>query len=161
MLRFNTRGTTSDQGTSEGIFGNAVDEQYDVAAALDLVESVDLPAPWLLGWSFGTDLALMYGVDPGVVGAILLSPPLRYSRPEHLAAWAASGKPLVAIVPEHDDYLQPPAARERFSVVPQAEVVGVDKAKHLWVGFADEVVDEIVRHVNPAAYPLPRDYEEG
>ncbi len=161
VLRFNTRGTTSDQGTSEGIFGNAVDEQYDVAAALDLVESVDLPAPWLLGWSFGTDLALMYGVDPGVVGAILLSPPLRYSRPEHLAAWAASGKPLVAIVPEHDDYLQPPAARERFSVVPQAEVVGVDKAKHLWVGFADEVVDEIVRHVNPAAYPLPRDYEEG
>ncbi len=161
VLRFNTRGTTSAQGTSEGTFGNAVDEQYDVAAALDLVESLDLPSTWLLGWSFGTDLALMYGVDPGVVGAILLSPPLRYSRPEHLAAWAASGKPLVAIVPELDDYLQPPQARERFAVVPQAEVVAVDKAKHLWVGFADEVLDEVVRHVNPAAYPLPRDYDEG
>lgn len=160
VLRFNTRGTSSDHGTSQGSFDNAVAEQYDVAAALDLAEAHDLPAIWLVGWSFGTDLALMYGCDPSVVGALLLSPPLRFSAPEHLQSWASSGKPLVAIVPEHDDYLQPPEARERFAVVPQAEVVGVDRAKHLWVGFADEVLDEVVRHVNPAAYPLPRTYEE-
>ncbi|MCW2599850.1 MAG: hypothetical protein JWM02_1679 [Frankiales bacterium] len=160
VLRFNTRGTTSEQGTSQGAFGNAMDEKYDVAAALDLCESLDLPAIWLVGWSFGTDLALMYGCDPSVVGAILLSPPLRYSRPEHLQVWASSGKPLVAIVPEHDDYLQPPEARQRFAVVPQAEVVGVDRAKHLWVGFADEVLDQVVRHVNPAAYPLAKDYDQ-
>ena len=156
VLRFNTRGTSSERGTSDGAFGNALEEQYDVAAALDLCESLDLPAIWLVGWSFGTDLALMYGCDPSVVGAILLSPPLRFSRPEHLEVWAASGKPLVAIVPEHDDYLQPAEARERFAVVPQAEVIGVDGAKHLWVGFADQVLDEIVRHVNPAAYPLAK-----
>jgi pimeloyl-ACP methyl ester carboxylesterase len=37
---------------------------------------------WLLGWSFGTDLALKYGCDPSVVGAVLISPPLRSpSRP--------------------------------------------------------------------------------
>jgi alpha/beta superfamily hydrolase len=160
VLRFNTRGTTSAQGTSGGAFGQGVAEQYDVAAALDLVESLDLPQIWLVGWSFGTDLALMHGCDPSVVGAVLLSPPLRFSRPEHLAAWAASGKPLVAVVPEHDDYLQPPQARERFAAVPQAEVVGVDRAKHLWVGFADEVLDEVVRHVNPKAYPLPKEYTE-
>jgi alpha/beta superfamily hydrolase len=158
VLRFNTRGTTSAQGTSGGAFGEGVAEQYDVAAALDLVESLDLPQIWLVGWSFGTDLALMHGCDPSVVGAVLLSPPLRFSRPEHLAAWAASGKPLVAVVPEHDDYLQPPQARERFAAVPQAEVVGVDRAKHLWVGMADEVLDEVVRHVNPKAYPLPKEY---
>jgi alpha/beta superfamily hydrolase len=158
VLRFNTRGTTSAQGTSGGAFGEGVAEQYDVAAALDLVESLDLPQIWLVGWSFGTDLALMHGCDPSVVGAVLLSPPLRFSRPEHLAAWAASGKPLVAVVPEHDDYLQPSQARERFAAVPQAEVVGVDRAKHLWVGFADEVLDEVVRHVNPKAYPLPKEY---
>jgi alpha/beta superfamily hydrolase len=161
VLRFNTRGTTSEQGTSEGSFGEGVEEKYDVAAALDLAEALDLPAIWLVGWSFGTDLALMHGCDPSVVGAILLSPPLRFSGPEHLQSWAATGKPLVAIVPEHDDYLQPPAARERFAVVPQAEVVGIDRAKHLWVGFADEVLDEVVRHVNPAAYPLPRTYPAG
>jgi len=158
VLRFNTRGTTSEQGTSQGAFGEGLAEQYDVAAALDLVESLDLPQIWLVGWSFGTDLALMHGCDPSVVGAILLSPPLRFSGPEHLDQWARSGKRLVAVVPEHDDYLQPPEARERFAAVPQAEVVGVDRAKHLWVGMADEVLDEVVRHVNPKAYPLPKEY---
>ena len=158
VLLFNTRGTTSEQGTSQGAFGDGVAEQYDVAAALDLAESLDLPQIWLVGWSFGTDLALMHGCDPSVVGAILLSPPLRFSQPEHLDRWARSGKPLVAVVPEHDDYLQPAEARERFAAVPQAEVVGVDRAKHLWVGMADEVLDEVVRHVNPKAYPLPKEY---
>ncbi|MDX6267960.1 MAG: uncharacterized protein QOD70_2700 [Frankiales bacterium] len=158
VLRFNTRGTTSEQGTSGGAFDDARAEQYDVAAALDLVESLDLPSIWLVGWSFGTDLALMYGADPGVIGAILLSPPLRFSRPEHLQTWAASGKRLVAVVPEFDDYLRPGQARERFAAVPQAEVVAVPNAKHLWVGMADEVLDEIVKRVNPAAYPLPREY---
>ena len=33
VLRFNTRGTWSEQGTSEGEFDNAVGEKYDVAAA--------------------------------------------------------------------------------------------------------------------------------
>lgn len=158
VLRFNTRGTSSPQGTSEGSFGEGIGEQYDVAAALDLVESLDLPAIWLVGWSFGTDLALMYGCDPSVVGAILLSPPLRFSGAEHLSVWAATGKPLVALVPEHDDYLQPPEARERFAAVPQAEVVAMAGAKHLWVGQADAVLDEIVRRVNPAAYPLPKEF---
>jgi hypothetical protein len=32
-----------------------------------------------VGWSFGTDLALMHGLDPTIQGAILLSPPLRYA----------------------------------------------------------------------------------
>ena len=155
VLRFNTRGTTSEAGTSEGVFGDAVAEQYDVAAALDFVESLDLPAIWLVGWSFGTDLALMHGLDPSVVGAILLSPPLRFSGPEHLQAWAHDGKPLTALVPEFDDYLQPREARERFGVIPQAQVIGIDGAKHLWVGDADRVLNEIVRIVNPAAYPLP------
>lgn len=158
VLRFNTRGTTSPHGTSEGAFDDAEGERYDVAAALDFAEHADLPRIWLVGWSFGTDLALMHGCDPAVVGAVLLSPPLRFSRPEHLATWAASGKPVVALVPEHDDYLQPAAALERFAAVPQAEVVAVDGAKHLWVGDADRVLDEVVKRLNPAAYPLPKEY---
>jgi alpha/beta superfamily hydrolase len=160
VLRFNTRGTTSPHGTSEGTFGHAIDEQYDVAAALDLAEAEDLPSIWLLGWSFGTDLTLKYGCDPSVVGGILISPPLRFSEPADLERWAASGKPLVAVVPELDDYLRPPEARKRFSVVPQAEVVDVPGAKHLFVGYTETVLDEVVRHVAPASYPLPRTYEE-
>ena len=72
VLRFNTRGTSSAQGTSEGTFDDAKAEQYDVAAALEYAEFAELPRLWVVGWSFGTDLALMYGHDPAVHGAVLL-----------------------------------------------------------------------------------------
>ncbi|HET8716239.1 MAG TPA: alpha/beta hydrolase [Nocardioidaceae bacterium] len=160
VLRFNTRGTSSLQGTSEGSFDNARGEAYDVAAAIEYAEFHDLPDIWIVGWSFGTDLTLMHGNDPAVKGAILLSPPLRFSEEEHLRAWAESGKPVTALVPEHDDYLQPPEARQRFAVLPQAEVVGVDGAKHLWVGDAERVLDEIVARVAPeVAVPLPTEWD--
>jgi alpha/beta superfamily hydrolase len=160
VLRFNTRGTSSPAGTSQGSFDNAVGERYDVAAAIEFAEFHDGPPlrdRWLLGWSFGTDLALMHGLDPSVTGAILLSPPLRFSEDSHLDAWAESGKPVVALVPELDDYLRPAEAQRRFARIPQAEVIGVDGAKHLWVGepAVRRVLDEIVRRIAPDAYPLP------
>jgi alpha/beta superfamily hydrolase len=160
VLRFNTRGTSSPRGTSQGSFDHAQGEKYDVAAALDLCEAEDLPAIWLVGWSFGTDLALKYGCDPSVVGAVLISPPLRFSEDTDLKTWAESGKPLTALVPEHDDFLQPAEARERFAVVPQCEVVAVEGAKHLFVGYTEEVLDQVVRRLNPSASPLPTTYEE-
>jgi alpha/beta superfamily hydrolase len=161
VLRFNTRGTESPHGTSEGAFDSGESERYDVAAAIEYAEFHDLPRRWLVGWSFGTDLALRYGCDPSIVGAVLLSPPLRQATDADLDVWAASGKPLVALVPEHDDYLQPPEARRRFARVPQAEVVGVDGAKHLWVGepYVRRALDEIVARVAPeVAVPLPTTY---
>jgi alpha/beta superfamily hydrolase len=156
VLRFNTRGTSSVRGTSEGAFDNAVGERFDVAAAIEYAEFADLPSIWLVGWSFGTDLVLKYGGEPDVVGAILLSPPLRYAQPEDLEGWNVSGKPVIAIVPEFDDYLRPAEARERFAAIRQAEVVAIEGGKHLWVGDAETVLDEIVRRVAPGAYPLPR-----
>lgn len=158
VLRFNTRGTSSSQGTSDGAFDDASGERFDVAAAIEYAEFAGLPKPWLVGWSFGTDLALLYGNDPAVGGAILLSPPLRLAGEEHLLAWKESGKPLVAIVPEHDDYLRPAAARQRFAVVPTAEVIDVPEGKHLWVGQAETVLDLIVARLNPDASPLPREW---
>jgi hypothetical protein len=160
VLRFNTRGTSSVQGTSEGTFNNAEEEKYDVAAAIEYAEFADLPNIWLVGWSFGTDLALMHGLDPAVAGLILLSPPLRYSSPEHLVAWAESGKPVTALVPELDDYMRPAEARERFAAIPQAEVIAVDGAKHLWVGDSERVLDEVTRKLAPGvAVPLPTTWD--
>jgi hypothetical protein len=156
VLRFNTRGTSSARGTSQGSFDAGDGERFDVAAAIELAEFRELPHPWLLGWSFGTELALMHGRDPAVEGAILLSPPLRRASDADLDAWARFGRPLVALVPEHDDYLQPDEARQRFARVPQAEVIGVAGAKHLWVGEAQvrRVLDEVVAHVLPG-FPIP------
>ncbi len=159
VLRFNTRGTASVRGTSEGTFDGGEAERYDVAAAIEYAEFADLPELWVVGWSFGTDLALRYGNEPSVRGVILLSPPVRSATAADLAGWAASGKPVTALVPEFDDYLRPAEARERFAAIPQAEVVGVPGAKHLWVGDAETVLDEIVKRVAPAAYPLPRTWD--
>jgi alpha/beta superfamily hydrolase len=153
VLRFNTRGTAG----SEGSFDDGEGERYDLAAALEYAEFSDLPAIWLVGWSFGSELVLRYGwQDPSVVGAVLLSPPLKRAGNDDLDAWGASGKPLLALVPEHDDYLRPTEAVERFARVPQAEVVGVEGAKHLWVGekYVRRALDEVVRFVVPEA-PLP------
>jgi alpha/beta superfamily hydrolase len=158
VLRFNFRGTTSDEGTSEGVFDDGNAERYDLAAALDLVESEDLPAPWVVGWSFGTEVTLRWAHEDGsVVGAVLLSPPLHRAGDDDLRAWAASGKPLTVLVPELDDYLRPTEARQRFALVPQAQVIAVEGAKHLWVGerFVRIALTEIVRQVAPAALPLP------
>jgi uncharacterized protein len=162
VLRFNTRGTTSEQGTSEGEFGEGETERYDVAAAIGYCVEAGLPRLWLLGWSFGTEVALKWGNVPAVEGAILLSPALHRAGDADLDGWAASGRPLVALVPELDDYLRPDEARARFARVPQAEVIAVDRAKHLWVGepYVRIVLNEIVRRVNPAAWPLPTEWKD-
>ena len=156
VLRFNTRGTSSVQGTSGGRFDRGAAERFDVAAAIEHAEFAELPSVWLLGWSFGTDLVLRYGLEPVVVGAVLLSPPLRSTTEADLDAWATAGKPLTALVPEHDDYLRPAQAKARFARVPHAEVVGIDGAEHLWVGHTETVLDEVVARVNPQVpRPLP------
>ena len=168
VLRFNTRGTSSDQGTSEGEFGGGEAERHDVAAAVAYAAQAGLPRLWLVGWSFGTELALKWGLaaeaagNGAVQGAILLSPALHRATDADLDAWAASGKPLTVLVPELDDYLRPGEARQRFARVPQASLVAVDRAKHLWVGapYVRIVLTEIVRRVNPGALPLPTEWKD-
>jgi uncharacterized protein len=164
VLRFNTRGTESERGKSDGEFGAGETEKHDVEAAVAYAAAQRLPRLWLLGWSFGTELALKWGGLPPVEGAILLSPPLRRATDEDLDAWAASGKALTALVPEFDDYLRPAEARIRLARVPKADVIGVAGARHLWVGenYVRIVLNEIVRVVNPAALDggaLPAEWE--
>lgn len=160
VLRFNFRGVSSPRGRSEGAFGEGIEERLDLESAMALVAERGLPSPWLVGWSFGTEIALGYGLVQPIVGAILLSPPLKRVSQEQLAAWAGGDRRLVAVIPEFDDYLRPEEAREQFAVVPEAELVMVDGGKHLWVGEDQtrRVLQEIVRAVNPAALPLPTEW---
>ena len=160
VFRFNTRGTESPHGKSEGVFDGGVAEKFDVMAAVDFVHSRKLPNVFLVGWSFGTELALKYGPELNVLGAILLSPPLHRTSEAELLRWNENSKRLVALIPEHDDYLKPAEAAQRFSVVPKTELINMDQAKHLWVGESatKRVLDEIVAVVNPAKSPLPDYY---
>jgi alpha/beta superfamily hydrolase len=161
ILRFNTRGTTSARGTSEGEYDNGHAEGLDLEAAIAWAGERGLPDPWLLGWSFGTDVILRHGNIAPVIGAVLLSPPLRFSAVTDLKSWAESGRPVVAIVPELDDYLRPAEATERFAVIPQARVIAVDGAKHLWVGdkYVRIALNEIVSAVLATDIALPTEFD--
>ncbi len=158
IIRFNTRGTSSEAGTSEGTFGEGVTEKLDVEAAIEFAfNELGAENLWITGWSFGTDLALKFARDPRVKGLILLSPPLRTSEVSDLEFWAKDGRPITALIPEFDDYLQPEAAAVAFQVVPQIKLINVKDAKHLWVGEPSvyRVLSEITEILSPQSLPLP------
>ena len=93
-------------------------------------------------------------------GAILLSPPLHRVHPAELDEWNKISNPLYALVPEHDDYLQPPAARERFAAVPRTHVIPFEGCKHLWVGekSVQQVLNTVVSIVTGTETELPTEY---
>jgi alpha/beta superfamily hydrolase len=158
VIRFNTRGTSSESGTSTGVFDNGTAEQFDVEAMLNYcLDTLQLENLWVVGWSFGTDLALRHAKDPRVKGLILLSPPLRKSEITDLQWGAEDGRPVIALVPELDDYLQPQQAIERFKPLTQIEIIPVEGAKHLWVGepAVNRVLSEITKVIAPERLPLP------
>ena len=160
VLRFNTRGTSSPRGTSSGSFDGGVLEEFDVAAAVKFCQDRGLENLWLIGWSFGTELAIKYGPDHNISGAILISPPLHRATDLDLARWNDFDKPLIALVPGDDDYLQPEEAANRFAIVPKAQVLGFDGEKHLWVGenATRRALDAISEIVVPGSAPLPTQY---
>lgn len=161
VVRFNTRGTTSEAGSSTGEFDNGKSERFDVEAMLRYCfDDLKLENVWVTGWSFGTDLALQHAKDSRHKGLILLSPPLRTTTNEQLQYWNTDPRPITALVPEFDDYLQPEAAHERFAIVPKLKIIAVDEAKHLWLGepSVHRVLSEITSIVTGVPTSLPLEF---
>lgn len=161
VVRFNTRGTSSEAGSSTGNFDNGNAEHFDVEAMLTYCfDTLKLENLWVVGWSFGTDLALQHAKDPRHKGLILLSPPLRTTTDEQLKYWNTDSRPIVALVPELDDYLKPDEARQRFAVVPTLKITAVEGAKHLWIGepSVHRVLSEINSIVTGDNAPLPTEF---
>ena len=161
VVRFNTRGTISEAGNSTGEFDNGKSERFDVEAMLRYCfDELKLENVWVTGWSFGTDLALQHAKDPRHKGLILLSPPLRSTTNDQLEYWNTDPRPITALIPEFDDYLQPEAARERFAIVPKLKIIAVDEAKHLWLGepSVHRVLSEITSMVTGLATTLPLEF---
>lgn len=157
VLRFNLRGTKSERGQSTGSFDSGNLERFDVAAAVEFCKTAGYKNIWLVGWSFGTELAIKYGPDHDISGAILLSPPLHRATESDLLRWNEFQKPLIALVPGEDDYLKPLEAKDRFSIVRHAQVIGFEGDKHLWVGelAVRRVLNQIAQILNPGAQELP------
>ena len=158
VIRFNTRGTKSEAGQSEGEYDHGKSENLDVLAAIDYCfDQLKVKELYVIGWSFGTELALQYARDKRIKELILLSPPMLSTTDEDLDFWAKDGRPITALIPEHDDYLKPDQARAKFSKVPNIKQIDVEDGKHLWVGepMVHRVLSEIVRVIAPSKLPLP------
>jgi alpha/beta superfamily hydrolase len=161
VVRFNTRGTSSEAGTSTGVFDNGIAEHLDVEAMLAYCfDTLKLENLWVVGWSFGTDLALQHAKDSRHKGLILLSPPLRTTTDEQLKYWNTDSRPITALVPELDDYLKPVEARQRFAIAPTVTIIAVDGARHLWIGepSVHRVLSEINTIVTGEDSPLPTEF---
>lgn len=158
IIRFNTRGTSSEAGKSEGEFDQGISEKLDVLAAIDYCfDQLKVKDLYVIGWSFGTELALKYAHDKRIKELILLSPPMIATNDEDLGFWKDDGRPITALIPEHDDYLKPDQARAKFSKLPNLKQINVDGAKHLWVGepMVYLVLSEMVKVIVPSRLPLP------
>lgn len=160
IIRFNTRGSQSEAGKSEGEFDQGRSEKLDVLAAItycfDQLHAIDL---YVVGWSFGTELALQYARDKRIKELILLSPPMLSTTDDDLDFWIKDGRVITALIPELDDYLKPDSARLKFSRVNNLKQIDVAGAKHLWVGepMVHLVLSEIVKVIAPNRLPLPRE----
>jgi alpha/beta superfamily hydrolase len=160
IVRFNTRGTASEAGTSTGSYDDGVSEKFDVEAMIKYCyETLGITDLWVCGWSFGTDLALKYARDSRIKGLILLSPPLKYSQESDLDFWVSDPRPITALIPEFDDYLVPEEARKRFARITHINLIAVDGGKHLWVGepAVHRVLSEITQIVAPQRLPLAQE----
>lgn len=160
IIRFNTRGTISEAGKSEGEYDHGKSEKLDVLAALDYCfDQLKIKDLYVIGWSFGTELALQYARDERIKELILLSPPMLSTTQEDLDFWIKDGRVITALIPELDDYLKPDAARLKFSKVKNLKQIDVPGAKHLWVGepMVHLVLSEIVKVIAPSRLPLPQE----
>ena len=150
VLRFNTRGHLSARGTSEGAFDDADGERFDVAAAIEYAEFHDAArTAGCVGWSFGTDLALMYGYDPAVAGR---SCSARRCGSARRSTWRSGPSPASRWSPWCPSSTTTCARRRPRSGSPRSRRPrwsASTGAKHLWVGEPSACLDEIVARVAP------------
>ena len=155
VLRFNTRGTSSVQGTSEGAFDNAVGERFDVAAAIEYAEFSDLPNIWLVGLVVRHRSDADARLGPGRPRARSCS--RRRCGTPNPNTWPRGPSPASRSSPSFRSSTTTSSRRRRASGSRRSHrprSSRVDGAKHLWVGDTERALDEIVARLAPDV-PLP------
>jgi hypothetical protein len=116
-------------------------ESADVVAAADaLAAEVPEGVPlWLVGYSFGADVAL--GVDdPRAAGWVAVAPPLRFGDPPVPGrGGAGDGRPVLLVVAEHDQFSGPERAAAATAGWPAVTTAVVPMADHFLAGSAGAV----------------------
>jgi alpha/beta superfamily hydrolase len=138
-LRFNFRGVEG----SEGTHGEGVDERLDAQAAVDALAAEVPGVPLVVaGWSFGGDVSLTV-TDAALAGWCAIAAPLAVVPLDDMAA-ARDPRPKRLLVPEHDQYRRPDAARTATATWVGTEVVVIPGADHFLAGRLAAVGDAVV-----------------
>lgn len=144
VLRFNFRGVEGSTGAHDGGRG----ERNDVLAAIDALHDAapDLPL-FVSGWSFGGDTSLTV-LDQRIRAWLPCAPPLRIVPLDEITAAAGvDPRPKVLIVPEHDQFRDPAAAREATAGWSATEVIAIAGADHFFVGRTDRVAAVVIETI--------------
>ncbi|HEX9258626.1 MAG TPA: alpha/beta hydrolase, partial [Acidimicrobiales bacterium] len=140
-VRFDFRGVADSGGEHDG--GQA--ERLDALAALELVEPLAQGGPLVMaGYSFGAMVALDV-VDPRLAAWVAVAPPLAVRQSAPLAA--GDHRPTLLVVPEHDQFSPPVAARQLAAGWPSMRVEEIAMADHFLVGRTAAVAEVVSRFV--------------
>lgn len=144
-LRFDFRGV----GQSEGRHDEGTGERLDVAAALDLLDTMVPGVPLVAaGYSFGAFVTLNV-TDARVVGWLGVAAPLGRMGGRPLAA--DDHRPKHLVVPEHDQFCPPPAATDATADWAATTLTSVPMADHFLMAGLKVVADEAVAFVSAQA----------
>ncbi len=130
-----------DFGPAAAASGGDEAARAEVVAALDRLaaEVGDVPL-WLVGYSFGADVALAVD-DPRHRGWVAVAPPMAYGGPP--APGRGDARPALVLVPEHDRFSSPDAARAATAGWADATVEVIPMADHFLAGAAGIVADVV------------------
>lgn len=123
--------------------GEGVAQRTDVVAALYRLGAEvggDVPL-FLVGYSFGADVALSIDHER-LAGWVVVAPPLAVVSEAPPAA--APGRPTVLVVPAHDQFAPPEAARSATAEWADTTLEEVPMADHFLVGRLDAMVELVL-----------------
>lgn len=131
-LRFDFR-RTDDASAAAGVA-----ERADVVAGIHrLARAVDLDVPlYLVGYSFGADVALAVG-DDRHAGWALVAPPFRFSGPARPGE--GDDRPVLVVAAEHDQFAPPPWVERTTGGWPDVTVEVAPMADHFLAGATRDV----------------------
>lgn len=131
---------------------NGADEHRDVLAAVDEIGRHLPPGVplWLVGYSFGADIALSVG-DDRIAGWVAVAPPLRFGPP----ACPAGGdpRPVLLLAPEHDQFTPPDRLRDATATWPAATITVVPTADHFLAGATTRIAEATLAWLRDPVMP--------
>jgi alpha/beta superfamily hydrolase len=136
-LRFDFRGV----GSSSGAYGDGVGERHDVRAGLAYLSALDPALPtYLIGWSFGADLALSIR-DARHDGWCAIALPMRWL--DDADATGADPRRKLVLLAEHDEFRPAGEVQAVTSGWTNTETEIIGGASHFFVGRTARLVERV------------------